>query len=206
MSPGLTTERVYDALKGQIMRGEHAAGARLDPARLAYDLGASATPVRDALHRLLGEGLVQSRPHEGFRVPILSEADLRDLYAWSRDLLTLALQRASTGTVPAATTARIGEQPLAENITALFSAITARSGNEEHGQAMRHANERLYHARCVEPEMFRNAAREYQAMCEAWQAGATRDLRRMVHAYHRRRIGSVTRIAPLLARRDHPLP
>ena len=55
MSPGLTTERVYKVLKIQIMHGQRMPGERLDPARLASELNSSATPVRDALHRVLAQ-------------------------------------------------------------------------------------------------------------------------------------------------------
>ena len=79
MSPGATMERVYRVLKAQVMHGEFAPGERLDPSVLARDLGASPTPVRDALHRLSGERLVDSWHQEGLRQPIVGEGDLRDL-------------------------------------------------------------------------------------------------------------------------------
>ena len=91
MSPGATMERVYRELKARAMQGEFAPGERLDPSVLARELGASATPVRDALHRLSGERIIDSWHQEGFRQPILAEADLHDLHAWAAALLTLAL-------------------------------------------------------------------------------------------------------------------
>ena len=53
-------ERVYIELKARAMRGEFAPGERLDPAVLARNLEVSATPVRDALHRLSGACLRSS--------------------------------------------------------------------------------------------------------------------------------------------------
>src|SRR3546814_4258715 len=64
MSPGATMERVYIELKARAMRGEFAPGERLDPAVLARNLEVSATPVRDALHRLSGERIIDSRSEE----------------------------------------------------------------------------------------------------------------------------------------------
>src|SRR3546814_4967838 len=82
MSPGATMERVYIDLKVRIMTGAYPPGTRLDPRQLARAMDASATPVRDALHRLSGERIVDSWHQEGFRQPLLTEADLVDLYEW----------------------------------------------------------------------------------------------------------------------------
>jgi DNA-binding GntR family transcriptional regulator len=84
--------RVYQALKARVMAGAFAPGERIDPARLSADLAASATPIREALHRLAGERLVESWQQEGFRQPFVTEANLRDLYGWSEDLLRLLLR------------------------------------------------------------------------------------------------------------------
>jgi tetratricopeptide (TPR) repeat protein len=86
--PG-TFERVYAAIKEQLRRGLHRPGDRLEPALLSEQHNASVTPVRDALHRLTGERLVEAPRHEGFRVPVITEGTLRHLYAWHRDLLRL---------------------------------------------------------------------------------------------------------------------
>src|SRR5438132_2867759 len=99
--PG-TFERVYAAIKQQLRCGCYRPGHRLEPAVLSEQLNASVTPVRDALHRLTGERLVEAPRHEGFRVPMLTETMLRHLYAWHRDLVTLAMlnRRAVTDASP----------------------------------------------------------------------------------------------------------
>ena len=73
MNSGATAERVHEVLKTRIMGREFRPGDRLDPAVLAAPLGASVTPVRDALHLLTGEGLVETRTSGGFHVPALDE-------------------------------------------------------------------------------------------------------------------------------------
>jgi DNA-binding GntR family transcriptional regulator len=88
--PG-TFERVYAAIKRQLREGVFRPGDRLEPAVLSEQLNASVTPVRDALHRLTGERLVDAPRHEGFRTPMLTETTLRHLYAWHRDLVLLAM-------------------------------------------------------------------------------------------------------------------
>src|SRR3954447_19738705 len=93
MTPPGTFDRVYAAIKQRLREGVYRPGTRLEPALLSDELNASVTPVRDALHRLTGERLVEAPRHEGFRAPLLTEARLRHLYAWHHDLLLLAIMR-----------------------------------------------------------------------------------------------------------------
>src|SRR6185503_4923243 len=93
MTPPGTFERVYAAIRERLRDGLYRPGERLEPALLSDELNASVTPVRDALHRLTGERLVDAPRHEGFRSPMLTETTLRHLYAWHLDLLLLAVMR-----------------------------------------------------------------------------------------------------------------
>lgn len=72
---------VYDAVKEMLFDGTWVPGDRIDRKALAVRLGVSPTPVNDALHRLTGEGLVESRFRDGFFVPDYSDEDLADLFA-----------------------------------------------------------------------------------------------------------------------------
>ena len=91
MNAGATADRVYEAIKRLLLSGEILPGDRLDPARFADQFHSSKTPVRDALHRLSGERLVDTRPGEGFHMPMVTEPGLRDLYIWNASLLRLML-------------------------------------------------------------------------------------------------------------------
>jgi DNA-binding GntR family transcriptional regulator len=55
-------------LRSMIVRGELAPAAHVEEVRLSQQIGASRTPVREALIALEGEGLVRSAPHKGFVV------------------------------------------------------------------------------------------------------------------------------------------
>lgn len=69
----------YDALKARLVRGDFAAGERLREERLAGELGVSRTPVREALSRLVSDGLV-SRGPDGY-VPVVPDLPtIRELY------------------------------------------------------------------------------------------------------------------------------
>jgi len=203
MSPGLTTERIYAVLKTQIMLGELRAGERLDPAKLASELNASATPVRDALHQLLGELMVEAWPSQGFRVPVLSEGALRDLYAWNADLLGVLLRGwipTKTSPVPVPNEA----EDRADVVAMLFGAIAATLGTREHHRAVRQASERLHRARKAEAEVLTDLDVEYAALIEAWTTGRAADLRIAIARYHRRRIRTVPRIVARVTAHNKP--
>jgi DNA-binding GntR family transcriptional regulator len=57
----------YERIRSLVVEGEILPGARLGQVELADQLGISRTPVREALRRLTGEGLVEFLPNRGFR-------------------------------------------------------------------------------------------------------------------------------------------
>ncbi len=71
--------RAYGQLKEDIVHGRLAPGTRLAVSLLCESYGIGASPIREALHRLAGEGLVIAIGQRGFRVPPISLADLRDV-------------------------------------------------------------------------------------------------------------------------------
>jgi len=66
--------RIYEHLKEKIIFGEIAPDEHLVEASIAKDLGISRTPVREALHNMQKDGLVESIPRVGYRVkPVTKE-------------------------------------------------------------------------------------------------------------------------------------
>ena len=186
MSPPSTFERVYVALKDKLRSGAFRPGERLEPAHLSEELHASVTPVRDALHRLTGERLVEAPPHEGFRVPACSEILLRHLYAWHQDLLLLALSRRPT--LPPALLEKEGpaSQPQ-DTIDELVASIASTGGNPELLHALRSVRARLEPFAPVERLLLSSIEAENQAILEASRSGDRRALRTALVRYHRRR-------------------
>jgi DNA-binding GntR family transcriptional regulator len=66
----------YDRIRTLILSGDVAPGTRLGQVDLADRLGVSRTPVREALRRLTGEGLVDFEDQRGFRVAALALDDV----------------------------------------------------------------------------------------------------------------------------------
>lgn len=200
--PG-TFERVYAALKRQLREGVFKPGDRLEPAVLSEQLNASVTPVRDALHRLTGERLVDAPRHDGFRVPILTETMLRHLYAWHRDLLLLAiLNRTSGGKNGAQAVPEPDRNEIAphDRRNALFLALAEATGNPEHLLALRGLTERLEPVQRLEDMLLDAVEEETAQIAAALRSQDRKALRTSLIRYHRRR----ERIVPELIGRLQP--
>ncbi|WP_433087269.1 GntR family transcriptional regulator [Dactylosporangium sp. CA-052675] len=89
-------ERIYTNLRGDILTGRLLPGQRLPFAELGARYGTSVGVLREALSRLVEQGLVLSEPQLGFRVTQVSEEDLRDLTSTRIDIETLCLRHAIT--------------------------------------------------------------------------------------------------------------
>jgi len=206
MSPGATMERVYHELKARIMRGDYAPGLRLDPVQLARTLSASATPVRDALHRLSGERLVDSWHQEGFRQPLMSEAELGDLYAWSASLLILALAGHDEAPLVAGP-AYAGTDPrdYPEEIDAVLRAIAWRSPNRELRHAVANLVDRSHVVRAAELQIDPHCRSDVAAIDEDLRFGRWSALRAKITRFHRRRALLAGRVVAEIRPRESPL-
>jgi GntR family carbon starvation induced transcriptional regulator len=73
------TSAVFDALRRAVITGEFAPGEKLKVRQLAERFGTGLSPVREALNRLLHDGLVRQSDLRGFSVAPATEADLDEL-------------------------------------------------------------------------------------------------------------------------------
>ncbi|WP_294251348.1 GntR family transcriptional regulator [uncultured Sphingomonas sp.] len=188
MSPGATFERVYGAIKQMLLDGELPPGAPIEPAMIGREIAASITPVRDALHRLTGERLVEAPNHNGFRVPLLSEAALRDLYQWNGRVLGLAAQK-----VQPASDTHLQHSGSIEEITAtLFLRVAQATESAELVATVRSLNDRLMVVRRAEVATLPAIADEIAGLESVIDAGDRVALAAALTRYHRRRIAAVT--------------
>ncbi len=99
---------VVDSIVDGVMRGRYVPGQRLIAADLAEDYGVSRAPVREALHMLAGEGVVELVANRGARIRRLSVAELVDFLEFTEAICVLGVRLA---------TSRMGqEEPRAEVI------------------------------------------------------------------------------------------
>ena len=72
--------RVYRTLLHSIVTGKIEPGTPLRPDVIARQLEVSTTPVREAMHRLEGDGLAVKAPYQGWFVRDYSTEQIRELY------------------------------------------------------------------------------------------------------------------------------
>lgn len=196
MSPIQAMERSYANLKRMLREGHFPTGYRLEANRLADELGVSMTPVRDVLHRLVGEGLVEASSGEGFHVPRLSERALRDLYEWNAALLTIAA-RTMHRPIPDTDTPPLWSVPQgADRTAALFARLGAGAPNGEIGAAVANASDRLHPYRLVEPHVLPVDEHELDELASSGSAQA-----QAIRRYHLRRMKLA---AALVEAREQP--
>lgn len=92
-SPRTLTSAVLRRLRTDILATRLLPGQKLHIAGLAKEFSVSLAAVREALSRLVADGLVQASDQRGFRVSPVSPADLRDVTRTRIDIETLALRR-----------------------------------------------------------------------------------------------------------------
>lgn len=72
-------KKVYDHLRRQILLGHIKPKERLVETRLAAEIGTSRTPVREALHSLEMEGLIESIPRVGYVVRPMTREEVEEI-------------------------------------------------------------------------------------------------------------------------------
>lgn len=77
----MTATTCYETIKARIRTGEVEGGTWLREALVAAALGASRTPVREALRLLASEGLVELVPNRGARVVRWTADDVEETYS-----------------------------------------------------------------------------------------------------------------------------
>lgn len=192
MSPGATFERVYHELKRMLAEGELPPGTPIEPALIGKQIASSITPIRDALHRLTGERLVEAPNHNGFRVPLPTEAELRDLYDWNAKLLRPAARHIDPRGDDAGIRTVVAEQ---EDVVAatgnLFVQIARATGSTEHVRAIQHLNDRLAPFRRIEGRVLHDVTEEYHHLALHYGQGDRAALVTLLDRYRRRRLLAV---------------
>ena len=72
-------DQVYDKLRERIVTLKIPFGSKLNVSKLQEEYGVSSTPVREALNRLLNEGLIEFENNVGAHVIDLTETDIRQI-------------------------------------------------------------------------------------------------------------------------------
>ncbi|HEU4362937.1 MAG TPA: GntR family transcriptional regulator [Mycobacterium sp.] len=97
-----TPELIAGRLREAIVRGRLTAGQQLGEASLAAQFEVSRGPLREAMQRLVAEGLLRSERHRGIFVIELTDDDVRDVYRARKAIERAAVTEVLRGDVGAA--------------------------------------------------------------------------------------------------------
>lgn len=87
-------DQVYNIIKENILSEHYKPGEKVNEVTLAKELGVSRSPVRSAINELVGEGLLESKPHHYVRVRELTEKEILDVYELRLLLEIFAIEKA----------------------------------------------------------------------------------------------------------------
>jgi DNA-binding GntR family transcriptional regulator len=196
----ITQERVYRAVRNDYLAGLFFPGARLDLQALADRHRASKTPVREAVHRLMGERLVEPNPDGGFRIIDLPPARLLELHAWNghvmMSLIPLIRQSLLRNTLDRLSRIRVPQDPvgIALHTGAIFVALAEASANTEAVAAIVQVNDRLFYPRIIGSRQVDACIRELTTFTNSAVSDLHKSVRRRLEAYHLRRIEQSRRL------------
>jgi DNA-binding GntR family transcriptional regulator len=160
-----------DTLRARLGDGRLILGEPLTITDLAQELGLSATPVREALSRLAGEGLIEDRRGRGYFAKRLDFADLVELYGLRRLYLVEAAAEASRDDLGAILREIGAGQPALATVLQAYDRLVAGAGNRVLMESYRIAFERLVGATRAEAALF-DAASEWAELTAAMAHGA----------------------------------
>jgi DNA-binding GntR family transcriptional regulator len=185
----------YGRIRGYVLGGEGPPGARLGQVELAERFGISRTPVREALRRLAGEGLVDFHSNRGFRVADLGlDAVLRRMEV--RSLVEPGIARIAAGRRTEEDIRRLQEviasqENAGDGISAhdasrdFHMALARASGNEELARVLDslwlvEVGRRLLARRTADPNWLHDDVSEHRGILTAVKEGNAAEAERLM--------------------------
>lgn len=202
--------RALASLRERLRRGAYGQGRPLPIADLARDLDLSATPVREALSRLAGEGLVEDLRGRGFQTGRLDASELTELYDLQHLQLGFALVALADKTsTPSNALMEAGAPPQADSAEALAVACEDLLDRIVHAAGLRAlrgwhqaVSDRLGPARRLEALALDAVGPELSRLEGLLGRADWSELRTELRRFHRRRRSVANAIATLLRSSD----
>ena len=191
---------LHRQVRRALQTGRYLPGQRIDPAALASEFHTSPTPVRFALYRLVGEGLIVDRARNGLYVPLPTEVAMRDLYDWMERLLLMACDIAPAHPKPRRPEreAVAAEDDIVKLTWKMFDSIAAAARHRSLHQAVKRSNDRLAPVRRAKQSLLDDPFEEYMTVLRPWNKGDTVAVRQALRGYFAYRQKLVPRIVDLL--------
>ncbi len=162
--------RVYETLRERAINYQLRPSERINELQLAQELEVSRTPIREALNRLISEGMITFVPNRGFYRTPLDIKEICNIFEARRAIevaaVRLACARGSDAAIAglgrawADAEARYGALPpdeMARRDEAFHETLVALSGNEEMVSLLRGLNARIRFVRSLALESERYA-------------------------------------------------
>lgn len=185
------------ALSGFVGEGRFGAGMPLVVTTLARELGLSPTPVREALARLAGEGVIDHWPGRGYFAPGLAASDIVELYDYHHRLVLWAIDAPAAAGNQALNRE---EGPLVDRIERVFAGAAGRSANRVLMRAQRLAATCLRPVRVVEAKVAPVTVDEVERLEELSEREETAGFREAVVLYHEGRLEVIASISAAIRR------
>jgi DNA-binding GntR family transcriptional regulator len=188
-------EHAAQFVRDGIRQGRWQPGEALEATAIAAELGMSASPVREALARLRGERLLDTRHRNGYSIPLLQSHELESEYRFM-SLLAISL----AGRPPVSPTyRRSSTMPYGERVDGLLTAL-ARAVDMPVGASTLHRSTlRLFPYVRAEPLLVADAEPGLAEMERLLDLGDAAALMATLQAHFDRCIA----VAPRLARHVH---
>ena len=180
--------RAVAGVRERLAQGHVPPGASLVVGEIAQALDLSPTPVREALARLAGEGIIEDRRGKGYFAWPLTASDILELYQMRHGYLRLALEfwtfrGAWIGTRRVITDG--GGLPGGAH--ALFDQIVAGSGNQILWDVYGRHVERMALLHRIEGDLLDQRDEEASALQSDFEGADLNALLSSLQAYHDRR-------------------
>ena len=202
------SERAYRALREMAMTYRLPPGQRLNEGELARRLAVSRTPLREALHRLVSEGLLTARAGRGFFARPLDVKEVFDLYetrlAVESATVALAAERGAPASLGALRewverSAAVQESAPVETLLALDEGFHERvaeaAGNAELLRLLRNVNARVHFVRWIDMSGRRDATQaDHRAIVEAIAGGDAPAAVAIVRPHIARRLDQIVEV------------
>ncbi|WP_119168719.1 GntR family transcriptional regulator [Algihabitans albus] len=199
--PTHLSQRAYERLREMAINYRFRPGERLNEGVLAKDLQISRTPLREAMHRLVSEGLLQLISGRGFFARPLDVKEVCDLYearlALETAIVRLACERAApewlatmNGYLDRSVSAHESEplERLLELDEGFHERIADCTGNLELLRMLRSINARIHFFRWIDMQGRRdNTQAEHRALIAAIGKGDAGTAVEIAHAHVARR-------------------
>ena len=187
-------------VRQRVRDGVYAPGAPLVIIELAQELRISATPMREALARLVGEGLIEERRGWGFCVWQLGREAYEELYRLHHLYVRLALsagREARSGQIvglidQVATETKLTAPPARRAATeAVFAHVVERGCHVGARAAHRSLKDRLAPLRLAEAHTFADAEDELRRLAASLDSGDDDRVALALAGYHERRLEAI---------------